>query len=200
MYGTNGRQENGRALLRNALVFEAPASFADLGILPKSSKRLGRMPRRTGWPRTPVSGRTTVSRKTNGRTESRIPRTAPPSTRTAISSSPSGAPGRPSNSPSRTVFKASSSVGCRDRQGTLLMARRARCEPWRPHQMERPWPRGARDWTVRLWDVPTQKERATLKGHRGGVCLAFSADGKTLATGSGDETTMGSANSRSARI
>ena len=39
--------------------------------------------------------------------------------------------------------------------------------------------------------MPTLQERAVLKGHGGGVnCLAFSADGKTLATGSGDETVM----------
>lgn len=48
---------------------------------------------------------------------------------------------------------------------------------------------GSADWTVRLWDLESQKERAVLKGHHGRIyCLAFSADGKILASGSGDET------------
>jgi WD40 repeat protein/serine/threonine protein kinase len=43
--------------------------------------------------------------------------------------------------------------------------------------------------TVRLWDVNTGTLRATLQGHsKGGMwSAAFSPDGKTLATGSGDE-------------
>jgi WD40 repeat protein len=37
---------------------------------------------------------------------------------------------------------------------------------------------------IRLWDVDSQKEIAVVKGHeRGGSCLAFSLDGKTLASG-----------------
>jgi RNA polymerase sigma factor (sigma-70 family) len=40
--------------------------------------------------------------------------------------------------------------------------------------------------TIKLWDVWTGKERATLEGHTDQVlCLAFSADGKTLASGGG---------------
>jgi WD40 repeat protein len=38
---------------------------------------------------------------------------------------------------------------------------------------------------IKLWDVSSSKETATLKGHLGGVfSLAFAADGKTLASGS----------------
>src|SRR5690348_9997317 len=38
---------------------------------------------------------------------------------------------------------------------------------------------------IKLWDVPTGKERAALKGHPSQVeCLAFSPDGGTLASGS----------------
>src|SRR5439155_6694047 len=39
------------------------------------------------------------------------------------------------------------------------------------------------------WPAPLVRERATLTGHTGGVsCLAFSPDGKTLATGAYDWT------------
>ena len=49
--------------------------------------------------------------------------------------------------------------------------------------------RSEADWTVRLRDLATEKERGVLNGHRGGVhCLAFSSDGHTLATGSADES------------
>jgi WD40 repeat protein len=42
---------------------------------------------------------------------------------------------------------------------------------------------------VKLWDMVTGKERATLQGHTNNVTLvAFSPDGKTLASGSYDET------------
>src|SRR5262249_44789948 len=41
---------------------------------------------------------------------------------------------------------------------------------------------------VKLWDVGTGRELATLSGHAEGIrCLAVSPDGKTLATGTGDE-------------
>jgi WD40 repeat protein len=48
---------------------------------------------------------------------------------------------------------------------------------------------GSEDRRIKLWDVATGKERATLKGHTGEVLsVAFSPDGKTLASGSNDQT------------
>ena len=43
---------------------------------------------------------------------------------------------------------------------------------------------GGRDSTIKLWDVATGREIATLTGYS----VAFSPDGKTLAFGSGDDT------------
>ncbi|QOV22778.1 WD40 repeat domain-containing protein, partial [Anabaenopsis elenkinii] len=43
--------------------------------------------------------------------------------------------------------------------------------------------------TIKLWDVQTGKVRHTLTGHSGWVrSVAFSPDGQTLASGSGDKT------------
>jgi WD40 repeat protein len=45
------------------------------------------------------------------------------------------------------------------------------------------------DRTVKLWDVATAKEKATLEGHRGLVfSVAYSPDGKRLASASLDQT------------
>jgi len=45
----------------------------------------------------------------------------------------------------------------------------------------------ATDWAVRIWDLSAGREHALLKGHEYRVFeLAFSPDGKTLASGSGD--------------
>src|SRR5262249_33009376 len=45
---------------------------------------------------------------------------------------------------------------------------------------------GSEDRTVRLWDVATGKETASLMGHEGVVhSVAFSPDGKALASGGG---------------
>lgn len=45
------------------------------------------------------------------------------------------------------------------------------------------------DAPVRLWDLATGRERATLAGHRGVInCVAYAPDGKVLATGGRDGT------------
>ena len=48
---------------------------------------------------------------------------------------------------------------------------------------------GSWDGTVKLWDVVTERNIATLKEHTAGITsVAFSSDGSTLATGSWDRT------------
>lgn len=48
----------------------------------------------------------------------------------------------------------------------------------------------ARPGEIKLWDVPTARERASLRGHAGPVfAVAFSQDGKTLASG-GEEKSI----------
>ena len=45
------------------------------------------------------------------------------------------------------------------------------------------------NFDVVLYDLPTGRRRQTLAGHKAPVlCLAFSADGKTLASGGADQT------------
>jgi WD40 repeat protein len=48
---------------------------------------------------------------------------------------------------------------------------------------------GGSDATIRLWDVATGRQIATLKGHDNYVhAVAFAPDGKTLASGSRGKT------------
>ena len=48
---------------------------------------------------------------------------------------------------------------------------------------------GGSDKTIRFWDATNQKEKASLRGHEGGIrSLAFSSDEKTLASASDDGT------------
>ena len=45
---------------------------------------------------------------------------------------------------------------------------------------------GAWDGTIKFWDVPTGKERASFRAHDNRVyALAFTSDGKTLVSGGG---------------
>ena len=56
-------------------------------------------------------------------------------------------------------------------------------------RMERPWRTGSDDRTVKLWDAATGKLLANLPGHTDSICsVAWSPDGKTLASSSGDTT------------
>ena len=49
--------------------------------------------------------------------------------------------------------------------------------------------RQSREADIRLWDVKTGAEKATLKGHLHRIeTLAYSPDGKTLASGAADRT------------
>jgi WD40 repeat protein/serine/threonine protein kinase len=51
---------------------------------------------------------------------------------------------------------------------------------------------GSLDGAVKVWDVQTGQQTLTLKGHTAPVrCVAFSLDGKRLASGGGGETTPG---------
>jgi tricorn protease-like protein len=50
---------------------------------------------------------------------------------------------------------------------------------------------GSTDWAVRLWNVGTGQNTLTLKGHRGTIdSVAFSPDGRRLASGGGGDCTV----------
>ena len=58
--------------------------------------------------------------------------------------------------------------------------------PWPLAPMGASWPRAQGTETVKLWDVQARTLLATLEGHADSVrSVAFSLDGRLLATGSG---------------
>ena len=73
---------------------------------------------------------------------------------------------------------------------TRSPATRTQSPRWHSARTERPWPAASTDGTVRLWDVATDRPiGGPLTGHAGGVfAVAFSPDGKTLASGNSDGT------------
>jgi WD40 repeat protein len=48
---------------------------------------------------------------------------------------------------------------------------------------------GSWDFTIKLWSLQSKNEIVTLRGHNSYIfAVAFSADGKHLASGSGDKS------------
>ena len=67
--------------------------------------------------------------------------------------------------------------------------------------MERSMASGSYDKTVRLWDTHTYEHLVTFTGHKGDTkALAFSPDGKTLASGTSRSSAISRINFRGEEI
>ena len=77
-----------------------------------------------------------------------------------------------------------------DSKSKTLVDTRTRSTAWRFRPTESDSPRAARTRTIRLWDTASGDELAKLEGHSAAVrSVAYSADGKRLASG-GDDGAM----------
>ena len=71
----------------------------------------------------------------------------------------------------------------------FIAKREQRFKMWPFRRTARPWPWPVVEGTVQFWDVAAGKLMQTLKGHSSAVnAVAFSPDGRTLASGGADQT------------